>query len=157
MKAVAFDTNLALLLVVGRVAPVFIGKHKRLKSYDRRDYNTLVGTLQKAQRLLFTPHCLAEVSNMLGQGIVDPLRTRLFESLKALMEAADERFIASMRAASEPEFSRLGLVDATWLSVLDDQTTLFTDDNDLYLAASYRKLAVVKFSHLRRSTLRRDH
>lgn len=147
---VAVDTNLLLLLVVGRTAPQWIGKHKRLRSYSSSDFNRLVEALSRARQILFTPHCISEVSNLLGHGIAEPLRGRLYRGLRGLLEAGEERFVPSADAAAATEYLRLGVTDAAWLAALDKSTVLLTDDEALKLAALNRGLAV---QNIRPSTM----
>lgn len=149
MKRIAVDANLLLLLIVGRTAPKWIGQHQRLKTYTAQDYKMLVEVIANARSLLVIPHCIAEASNLLPQGLTEPLRASMFQSLKAMIDGSEEEYVASSRAAAEVSYTRLGITDAAWLVALNDRTTLLTDDNELYIAASSRGSNVVNFSHLR--------
>jgi hypothetical protein len=143
------DTNLLLLLVVGRAAPQWIGQHSRLKKYSVNDFNILVEAISKGRSLLVIPHCIAEASNLLPQGILEPLRSGLYQALKMFVDNCDEEYIPSSHAATQDAYLRLGITDAAWLSALNEQTILLTDDNDLYLAASNFGHEVINFSHYR--------
>ena len=150
MIAVALDTNLLLLLVVGRVSPRLVGRHKRLQSYLPRDFELLVESLRQADVLVTTPNTLTEVSNLAGYGVHDPLRTEIYVSLRQVVGEVTETYQDSRVIAQDREFTRLGLADCAWFLVLNDETELMTDDQNLYQVALYRGHNVTNFSHLRK-------
>lgn len=147
----ALDSNLALLLVVGQVDRRLIDGHKRLGSFTARDFDILIGMVASTDKIVTTPNVLTEVSNLASFGIVEPARTEITRSLKHLVEKFDERYVPSgeVTVAFAPEFARLGLTDAVWLSCLGKTTTLVTADLDLYLASLSRGLTALNFNHLR--------
>ena len=149
MSAIALDSNLVLLLIVGQVAPSLLGRHKRLSGYDRRDFNHLVGILGRVDDIVTTPNAMSEVSNLARQGIRDPDLSRIYNALKQFAEHSNERYLPSRDAAAAPEFVRLGLTDVTWLSIPTAETPLLTDDTDLYLAALGRGFQAIKFNEYR--------
>ena len=61
------DSNLLLLLVVGRSSRDIIAKHKRLRQFTARDYDILLDLLDGTAQVFVTPHTLAEASNLLAQ------------------------------------------------------------------------------------------
>ena len=66
------------------------------------------------------------------------------------MSILNEAEIASVRAADEPVYRRLGLVDAAIVAVARDRKcTVLTDDLDLYLALVRDQIDVINFTHLR--------
>ena len=130
MNAVALDTNLLLLLIIGQASQTLVGRHKRLSAYELHDYNLLVETLA-------------------GLGVAEPPRTRIYEILRFFVEHSNERFSESARVVTEPEYARLGIADAAWLGLLDEKMTLLTDDEALYRAATHRGFEVVNLNHLR--------
>ncbi len=149
MTTVALDTNLLMLLVVGRASPAFITRHKRLTQYSHHDFNLLVEALERADAIMTTPNTLTEVSNLAGFGVIDPLRSQIYGVLRNFTELLSEHYRPSRLAAAEPEYDRLGIADAAWLGVLDEETVLLTDDMQLYLATARRGLNVINFDHLR--------
>ena len=149
MAAAAVDTNLLLLLVVGHIAPSYIEKHKRPSAFRPSDYVLLVNTLSKFSRVRLIPHALAEASNLLGHGVLDPLRTQLFSTLKEVIDRSSEDAVESRTAAARPQYTRLGLTDAAWLTILDARTTLLSDDRLLCVSAADQGFATIFFSDLR--------
>ena len=149
------DPNLLLLLVVGRVGRDLISKHRRLQSYTAEDYDLLLDVMEQVERLIVTPNTLTETSNLLGQH-GEPERSRFFGMLQLLINSADEVFVSSRDASSNPNFVRLGLTDTALLEAITKDTPLLTVDLNLYLAALSRnteEITAVNFSHLRDSYL----
>lgn len=149
MQAVALDANLLLLLTIGSVSPHHILTHKRLRAFRPADYDLLVDTLGQFQRILASPNCLTEVSNLVPYGLGMPLRGDAVGTLGKIIGSCDERYLQSSKAAAFPEFERLGLADCVWLGLLDDDTCLLTVDLDLYLSALKRGHIAYNFNHLR--------
>ena len=149
MKRIGIDTNLLLLLVVGEASRDFIEKHKRSRAYSAQDFDLLRNLLLRADQIVVTPTTLAEVSNLAGYGVAEPMRTLIYESFKSMIGRTDERYQSSTQIAETKEFVRLGLTDCAWLEAVDAETYLLTDDIDLYLAASQRGLQAMNFNHMR--------
>ena len=142
------DANLLVLLVAGRTDPGLIAKHKRLKDFTAEDYDHLIDLIGGFGKVLVTPNTLTEASNLLAQH-GDPERSRTFGMLRFLIEEAEEIVIASVDAARNRGFGRLGLTDAALLEVVSDATPLVTVDLDLYLEASrHAPNAAFNFRHL---------
>jgi len=145
---IIIDSNLLALLVVGTAGRSYITSHKRLAAYTAEDYDLLVGILGNASAVWVTPHVLAETSNLIGY-TKEPARTKIYETLRKLTPALEERQIRSSLSMERPEFVRLGLTDCTMLDVNADSTVLLTADLDLYLAASASGQEARNFHHLR--------
>ncbi|KQT60112.1 hypothetical protein ASG52_18495 [Methylobacterium sp. Leaf456] len=67
MRACLLDTNLLVLLTVGRASPAFVEVHKRTRSDRSEDMPLLETLLAKADRIVTTPHVLGETSNLIRQ------------------------------------------------------------------------------------------
>lgn len=145
---VALDANLLLLHVVGDVQPSWIGQHKRLQAFDDLDFHLLRREIGEAS-VLVTPNALTEASNLLPQGVQDPLRSELMGGLASFARGAAETYLPSSLLSVDPAFTRLGLTDTAWLVALEHPTLLMTVDLDLYLEALSRGLNAVNFNHLR--------
>ena len=143
------DANLLVLLIVGSVGRDLIAKHRRLRAYTIEDYGILINLLDPFDRVFVTPNTLTEASNLLGQH-GEPERSRFFNRLRLIIQASKEIVVASVDAATNKAFGRLGLTDAALLEVITKETPLITVDLDLYLAALEKNEgAAVNFTHLR--------
>ena len=149
MIAVALDSNLLLLLIVGRVSPRLVGRHKRLKSYRMGDFRLLAETIGQADGLIAIPNALTEVSNLAGYGLAGPVRDEVSRSLREVVRELDEIYRPSLQAVTEPEFDWLGLCDSAWLGAIGADTVLLTGDTPLYRAAISRGLSAMNFNALR--------
>ncbi len=148
MPALTLDTNLLVLLVVGRASPSLIEAHGRLGGYSKADFDLLNDYLAGASQIVVTPHTLTEASNLSRQ-IRNPARDRISAALKALVGGTEERSVPSRTAVPAPDFIRLGLTDCALMQFTDNTETLLTVDLDLYLAALRRGHRAVNFNHSR--------
>lgn len=147
-SAVALDTNLAVLLAVGLADKAYIAKHKRLKKYDLKSFETLDEILGAADGIIWCPHVLAETSNMVRY-LSDPIRGDATKALSLLIARYPENPTPSVRGAARPEYGRLGLTDAILLTLTAAGATLLTDDLDLHIAALGAGLSSINFNELR--------
>ena len=149
---VILDTNLLILLVVGLASPDYVGKHKRLGDYTADDFDLLSDILSRVARIIVTPNILTETSNLAVQ-IPEPARSHIAETFGAIVNGVDERYVPSRQAAGRPEFARLGLSDAAVLEMADEDATLLTADQGLYLAALNSGRPAENFMYLRKVLL----
>ena len=149
MPAVLLDANLLVLLIVGTTDPSYVGRHRRLRAYDKSDFDLLIEFIRPMSALVVTPYILIETSNTLLSGIGEPARSHIADTFRQLVGSLDERFVHSTRAVEQPEFPRLWLTDAAVLMELVNSHVLLTADLDLYLAASQRGYTAINFNHLR--------
>ncbi|MCY3802592.1 MAG: hypothetical protein OXG46_13575 [Chloroflexi bacterium] len=114
------------------------------------DYDVLVDLIRQDGPALVTPNTLTEASNLLAQH-KNPERTRLFNVLRLFIEDSKEVVVASVDAARNNSFNRLGLTDAALLEVVTTDTPLITVDVKLYLAALRKgPNTAVNFTYLQR-------
>jgi hypothetical protein len=148
--AVAVDSNLLLLLVVGMTSRDYVDKHKRLKEFTVDDFDLLQEQLSVATEIVVTPNTLTETSNLIDH-IADPARTRIYETLRSLVKSpgAKEIYVASAGAVENSQLPHLGLTDCVLLDACSSQTPLITVDLRLYLAAIGRGDKALNFNHLR--------
>lgn len=148
MRKVAIDANLLLLLVVGKASKSFIAEHKRLSAFTGADFDMLRSIVVRANSVLITPNVATEVSNLLGYGVREPMRSRIFAVFRELVPKMLEHYEASQLAIGQPEFDQLGLSDCAWLGALDPETVLLTADLPLYLAAIKAGFKAENVNHL---------
>ena len=148
MAAILIDTQLLVLLVVGRASPAYIRKHKRLQHYKMSDFDLLELTIAQAEHVVVTPHTLTEASNLLRQ-IEEPERTNIMATFQGLITSSREQHVPAWVAAGRIEFMRLGLADAGILALDHEPMLLLTADTDLYLAASQAGRHVENFNFIR--------
>lgn len=132
------DSNIILLLVVGRVDVELIGKHDRTKTFTVEGYHQLCDVLSKASALV-TPNTLTEASNLLGQH-GEPVRSKLFQMLRNLIVESEEKEVSSEVASrDEKNFLKLGLTDVVLLEAISPEAPLITVDRELWGIANKKK------------------
>ncbi len=149
-RTLLLDTNLLLLLAVGRCDYRLIPRFRRTSIFTVEDYALLEEIVAEYRGLVTTPNVLTEVSNLAGQ-LGEPARRAVFERLRDDIKTMDERRVLSREAVDADPFVRFGLTD-TVIGVLAsaDLLVLSTDlplTNRLLQAA----LPAVNFNHLRPS------
>lgn len=129
------DTNLLVLLVVGRLDQDLIARHRRLKQFEPEDYDRLLRALAGTDRILVTPNTLTETSNLLSYQR-GALGLALAAELRSLIDAEIEIVVPSVVAAARSEFPRLGLADAALAEIASAQQPLLTADMQLFGAVA---------------------
>ena len=149
MAGLFIDSNLLLLLVVGRCSREIIAKHKRLRTFEARDYDILRDLAARADQVQVTPHTLTETSNLLAlHG--EPERSRLFDQLRRLIYESKEVAVAGTDAANNRAFRQLGITDAALLEAISKENPLLTVDLGLYQRALKEKPhSAINFNYLR--------
>ena len=131
MRAVLIDTNLLVLLLLGRLDAQNVGRHKLLAKYDIVHYQALAKYAASSLRHVSTPHVLAETSNLLAAGRGTDT-TGSMSTFREYCMIVDEVFHEAHLAVQHPQFERLGLTDTVILErVVPDGVTVLTDDYEL--------------------------
>ena len=147
----ALDTNLLLLYLVGITDQSLLITFKRVSTFEAPDIATLIKLLGKFQKLITTPHILAEASNFLTQA-PQHRRRELMASLRRFAEAHQEAYQAAKELVTRDEFSALGLAD-TGLAALSAEAAVLTTDYHLWGRITSQGGHCVNFYHLRSSEL----
>ena len=150
--AIALDSNLLLLYVVGSASRDYIAKHKRLYPvYTETDFELLVRQISAFSVMMLTPNTVSETSNLIDH-ISDPARTHIYQVLRELLaklSAFEERYVPSISAAKRIELAKLGVTDCVLLTLCAEGIPLLTVDLQLYLAANRFCRNAMNFNHLR--------
>ena len=149
-KALVIDSGLLVLLIVGAVDPTYIAKHKRTDVYSVANFEMLRDMVQRAPKIICTPHILAETSNLLRQ-IGEPKKSEMMESFQRLIVDAaefEEMAISSKVASKAPSFIRLGLTDAAIVSLDREAVHILTVDHSLHIEASRNNFEVTNLTPL---------
>lgn len=147
-RAIILDTQLIVLLAVGRTSREIIKKHKNLTEFEVRDFDLLVRLLGSKPKLVLLPNTVSESANLLRQHR-EPERGSIMDTFKAVVHTHEERYIASKMATTRKEYKRLGVADAAILECCTDQNEILTADADLHVTASALGLRSTNFNHKR--------
>lgn len=145
---ILIDTNLLLLLVVGRYDLAAITTFKRTKKFIGDDYRLLSSFVAEFKQVITTPNILTEVSNLSAQ-IDTRFRKALFGVLAREIEPLVERYVSSRTVCGSPEFINFGLTDAAMKQILRDDLLVLTDDFPLAGHLAKEGIDVINFNHIR--------
>lgn len=149
---ILLDTNVLLLLLVGQMRPDLIGK-KRLEIYGPQDAELLAAYVANFNRILTTPHVLAETSNFIRQIMKGSAQVAFLSWLHPIFCLNDkDAFLQCPIAGEDIEagfFVRLGLTDSGLAACASKGRLLLTSDLDLHIAVSSSGAHSINFTHMR--------
>jgi hypothetical protein len=146
----ALDTNLLLLLVVGRADRRLVSAHRRLRRFEPWQLDRLVPIVWERQQLVVTAHVLAETSNLLRSGGLAPLPlAAASRMLRRWIEGVREEALPAVELVRDvAAFDRLGLTDLGLLTLAERGTEVLTVDFDLVREGERRRLPVTSFTRI---------
>lgn len=145
MTRFLLDTNVLILLILGRSDPSNFGKHKRLDIFDRDDLMNLETTLRDAAGFVTLPYILAECSNLINIGKASIPAVAMFEQFISQAEEMDCR---SEDIIKNPYFRRLGLTDAAIIQLARDRVHVVTVDNALCNVLLDKGIIAINLRHM---------
>lgn len=156
-KGVLLDTNLFVLLIIGLVDREKIPSHKRTNNYTPDDFDLLVYVLDRFQKIVVTPHILAETSNLMDT-FTRQMKALPFRCLKSIIERITflEVHLPAIQVCQLSGFERFGLSDAALVEVAREEYLILTDDLGLMNFALSQSVDVVNFNHIRDMAWQQD-
>lgn len=140
------DSNLLLVLAIGRIDPHRLGQSPRVKAYSAADYQMLQDYSAIFPLRVTTPHILAEVSNHL-----DNIDTRLLRALNAALidwSPVRESWTPATTLVARGEYSSLGLTDSAILQAARPRTLVLTADRELWGALKKGQLSAIHYEDI---------
>lgn len=151
-NGILLDTNVLLLYIFALFQPSKIGS-KRLSKYVKADGEMIIKFVNRFNRVLTTPHILAETSNLARQISKDNHGDELAQKLYPLFcNSQQDKFLhlnINVTSIESNLFGKLGLTDSCIVKITQDNKLLLTDDLDLYVAAISNSRDVINFTHMR--------
>ncbi|MBP0020250.1 MAG: hypothetical protein J7647_22180 [Cyanobacteria bacterium SBLK] len=126
-KGLLIDTNIMLVLFVGRVNRQRISEFNRTEKYTAKDYDTLVKITKKFVKIVTTPNILTEVNSLINQ-LKDPERSQCLKLFSQLLSRIDEFYLESKQISEMEKFAKFGLTDCGILDLAKDRYLVLTDD-----------------------------
>lgn len=134
MAGVFLDTGPLVALIIGSLRPDLIGKHRRVREYDKATVERIADIDAAASHRISIPNVLTEVSNHLGdskQSVISGGGAALAGYIANL----DEIYAPSVEVVSQPEYLSLGLSDAAIFAFapkfVQERVTVVTQDHNL--------------------------
>lgn len=151
-NGIFLDTNVLLLYIFSIYQPTKIGT-KRLEKYMVEDGELLVGYIGRFNKVLTTPHILAETSNLARQISKSSHWQDLSHKLYSLFCSNNPdglvRIDIQKTAININLFTQLGLTDSYIAALTNEKRLLLTDDLDLYVASCLNGGDAINFTHMR--------
>lgn len=141
------DTNLMLLLVVGRYSTKRIATFKRTSTYSPADFGILMKLLEGFDRIVTTPNIATEVDNLSRQ-LPKNEHQMLSKAMNLIFATVVEVPKRTTQAVGSPNHARFGLTDAHSIALAAEHL-LLTDDFPLYGFTVSRGRPAINFNHLR--------
>ena len=149
MKKYFLDTNILLLLLVGRAHPDWLGKRKPVSDLDDLDYRNLIETLADDKGFVTLPYVLAETSNLIGFGKRNSATKELHVLFQRFMKTCEELSVDSEPLISDDAMFNHGLTDFAILSLVRGGVVTITEDFALFGKLSSLGLPVQNLRHKR--------
>lgn len=149
-NGILLDTNILLLYIFALFQPSKIGS-KRLSKYVKADGEMIIKFVNRFNRVLTTPHILAETSNLARQISKDNHGAELAKKIYPLFcNSQQDKLLhldINVTSIESNLFEKLGLTDSC--IVTQENKLLLTDDLDLYVAAISNSRDAINFTHMR--------
>lgn len=150
-SGVLVDSNILILLIIGRYKQQLITRFGRTRKFTVEDFATLENFLKPFARILTTPQVLAEV-NGLSNDLPNDFKHDYYQVFAAQIATFSELSVPSTEAIHERVFYKLGLTDAGIMWVARKRYLVLTDDWPLAGQIENEGGDVINFNHLRRYT-----
>lgn len=147
-KGILIDTNLLLLLFIGRTHKDHIKSFKRTATYTAEDYGVLLLLIEQFAKIVATPNILTEVSN-LSNGLFGERLKKFYDVFSESLTIISELYTPSSFISKSPGFHAYGLADSGIISVAKGEYLVLTDDLRFASFASQHGVDVLNFNHIR--------
>ncbi len=142
------DSNLLLLLFVGRFRRDLISKFKMLTTFTPEDFDTLAVVVGQFGRIATTPNILTEVSNLSGT-LSSQIKPAYYESFSRDLALLDEKYVPSKDVARTSAFRPFGITDAGIALIAKEGILVLTDDLMLCQYLLGNGIEALNFNHVR--------
>ena len=146
-KSAAIDTNILLLLIVGRFDRASISRIRSTRHFSVADYDLLESFTARFQQVVTTPQVLTETSNLIGRDFHRRQWLKIFDVLASMINGLTEVSVPSVSLSAHRYFNQLGLADVSLLLLKD--TLVLTDDFRLMNFMYSQGREVINFVKLR--------
>lgn len=147
-SGVLVDSNLLLLYLVGAYDPRQLGRHSRTEQFAPEDFDLLLAFLQQFERIVTTPHVLAETSNLMGQ-LTGRVRAGCFALLAEIVARMHEHHTPATTIVVNPAFAQFGVADTAIYDASPSTYLVLTDDLPLSGYLRNRGVDVLNFNNIR--------
>lgn len=149
-RGILLDSNLLVLLFIGRLNPDLVPEFKRTRNqgFTQSEFSLLDGIVQKHFRVITTPHILAETSNYICQ-LNNGARQSALQIIAEAVQVFKERRPESKKLVRLGGFLDFGLTDCAILDLPPGRYLVLSVDAALVIALQRRGVDAINFNHLR--------
>lgn len=149
-RGVLLDSNLLVLLIVGRVDGNRVTTFKRTlnQGFTKQDYSLLEHLFAKFSKAVTTPHLLTETTNFIFE-LDGAVRQTALHVIAAFVQSTKERCRESKHLVGTGYFPRFGLTDSAILDLPPKKFLVLSVDAPLVLALQKRGVDAINFNHFR--------
>lgn len=140
------DTNMLVLLIVGRYAETKIQAFRATRKYDLPAFRALSQLVAQFARLYATPNIMTETDNLLRQSS-EREWPAISRSMQEFAQGSQEEPFASITLLEHDLHPKIGLTDCSAIEIATRGIMIITDDLQLNIALTQRGLPVFPFSH----------
>lgn len=150
-RGILLDSNLLVLLFVGRLNPDLVPDFKRTRNqgFTQNEFSLLDGIVQRHCRVITTPHILAETSNYICQ-LNNGVRESALMIIAEAVQSFKERRPESKKLVQLGAFLDFGLTDCAILNIPPRKYLVLSVDAALIIALQKKGVDAINFNHLRR-------
>lgn len=147
-KRLIIDTNLLILLIIGRYNINLISDHRKLRNYDNHDYNFVNFMARKSKVIYLTPGIISEVTNHLNPS--DKHYSKYFNKLISILQAFKEEYQSKNVLLVLSSFEKLGYTDSAIIDLsIKEKCLVLTDDREMVLELRRTTADVLYFSEIK--------
>ncbi|MGK7924020.1 MAG: PIN domain-containing protein [Spirulina sp.] len=149
-KGLLIDTNILLVLFVGKVNRKRISQFNRTEKFTSKDYDVLVKITKNFSKIVTTPNILTEVNSLINQ-LREPERSQCLELFSELLSRIDEFYLESQKISEMERFAKFGLTDCGILDLAKDRYLVLTDDFKLANYLQSVEIDVINFANIQQT------
>lgn len=146
-RYITLDCNVLILLVIGSIGKIHIGKFKRTNIFQDKDYDLLIKLLSKSN-IILTPNVVSEASNLLESYSIKGQKVGLL-GLKSIIEIVGETYNKSNELTKLGSYLKFGLSDSSIDVLCQNNVIPITVDFPLYGYLVSKSYPVINFNHIR--------
>jgi len=149
-KGILLDSNLLVLLYVGRVAPELVTEFKRTRNqgFTNLEFSLLETIVSRFERVITTPHILTETSNFVCQ-LNGESREKALQLVTASVPSFKERRPEAKNLVKTRAFHDFGLTDSAVLDLPPKKYLVLSVDVALVVALQKKGVDAINFTYFR--------
>lgn len=148
-SGIILDSNILLLLVVGRINPKLIKDNNCLSKYNEEMFSELNAFISIFKKIIVTPHILTELSNLYFSSMHKASDLSKCEKLLRILKDLYEIQIMKDNIINEKSFCKYGITDIAIVNAAKrNKIGILTDDYKLSGYATFLRLGVININHI---------